>query len=143
MTNHVTLQIKEFLESMNLNFKIMEHEPTPTSQIAAKVRGTSESQGAKALVLRSRGNFLMCVLPGNLKVDLAKVRRLIGEKSLSMATPEEVEKVTGCKIGGVPPFGNLFNIPIYLEKNILRNEEIAFNAGTQTISMIMKIILKL
>ena len=127
--NNVTKQIKELLESMNFNYKLLEHEPTPTSQIAAKVRGTSESQGAKAIVLRSRGKFLICVLPGNRKIDLAKMRAVIGEKSLSMATPDEVLKATGCVVGGVPPFGNLFSIPVYLDKSMLKNDEIAFNAG--------------
>lgn len=131
-------EIKEFLDKHKVKYKVEDHEPTPRSEDAAKVRGTSIEQGAKALVFRSKGNFLMCVLSGHKKVDLDKVRLIIGEKRLSLASPDEVKKVTGCVIGSVPPFGNLFNIPLYVDKSILKNEEIAFNAGMLTRSIIMK-----
>lgn len=80
----------------------------------------------------------MCVLPGNRKVDLEKMRALLGEKRLSLATPEEVLHVTGCVIGSVPPFGNLFGIPVYVDRSLLHNSEIAFNAGMLTRSIVMK-----
>jgi Ala-tRNA(Pro) deacylase len=134
----VTEEIRKFLDSMGIKYRIMEHEPTPTSEIAAKVRGTSLEQGAKALVFRSKGKFLMCVLPGNRKVNMKKVRRIIGQESLSLATADEVLKVTHSIVGGVSPFGNLFGIPVYVDKSLLKNEEVVFNAGKQTVSIMIK-----
>ncbi len=135
----VTEKIKEFLDSKNIKYKVMEHEPTPTSEIAAKVRGTSLDQAAKALVFRSEGKFLMCVVPGNSKVEFKKVKHIIKSDSLSLADRHEVEEITETLPGGVPPFGNLFDIPIYLDKKLFDNQEIVFNAGKQTVSIMMKL----
>ena len=55
-----------------------------------------------------------------------------------MASTEEVEKISGAQIGGVPPFGNLFNVPVYVDESFLNEEEIAFNAGSKEKSIIMK-----
>jgi len=135
---NVVEEIKNLLDKNKISYKIFEHEPTPTSEIASRVRGTPLERGAKALVLRSRGRFLMCVLPGNRKIDFRKVKKMIGSRKLSLATAEEVKNITNCVIGGVPPFGNLFNIPVYVDKRLLNNEFIDFNAGLQTISIEMK-----
>ncbi len=70
---------------------------------------------------------------------VSKTRSILATDSLSFASPEEVLQVTNCKVGGVPPFGNLFNIPVYLDKGMLENVIMDFNAGLQTVSMEMKV----
>jgi len=134
----VTQEIRKFLDSKGVKYKVMYHDPTPTSEIAAKIRGTTLEQAAKALVFRSKGKFLMCVLPGNMKVELNKVRNILDEKSLSLASYEEVERITYTKPGGVAPFGNLFDIPVYMDRHLLNQDELVFNAGKQTVSIMMK-----
>ncbi len=137
MSEAVFQKIKSLLDAHKIKYKILEHEPTPTSEIAAKVRGTSEGQGAKAMVLRSKGNFCMFVLPGNEKINFELAKAIIHQKSISFAAPSEVLEVTDCEVGSVPPFGNLFNIPLFVEKSLLKNREIAFNAGLATRSIII------
>ncbi len=132
-------QIQQFLDQRKIHYDVMDHAPTPRSEDAARVRGTKIEEGAKALVFRSKGRFLMCVLSGHTKVDLEKMRMVLGEKSLSLATAEEVKEVTGCVIGSVPPFGNLFQIPLYVDRSLLKNETMSFNAGMLTRSMTMKV----
>ncbi|MBI2671574.1 hypothetical protein HYX16_01440 [Candidatus Woesearchaeota archaeon] len=136
--DQVFIEIKELLDKSKVKYKVLDHEPTPTSKDAARVRGTKEEQGAKALILRSKGNFLLCVLPGNERIGLKKLRMIINQKSLSLAAKEEVKEVTKCVPGEVPPFGNIFNIKTYADRSLLKNEEIAFNAGLMTRSIIMK-----
>ncbi|HLD02741.1 MAG TPA: YbaK/EbsC family protein [Candidatus Nanoarchaeia archaeon] len=131
-------EIKKLLDSKDIKYKSFEHEPTPTSEIAAKVRGVSLETGAKAMILRSKGNFCMCVLRANNKIDFKKMKSILNTGSVSFATAEEVKKVTDCIPGGVPPFGNLFNIPVYADRNLFKNEIINFNAGLQTFSIQMK-----
>ncbi|MEK6904496.1 MAG: YbaK/EbsC family protein [Nanoarchaeota archaeon] len=135
---NVVESIKKILEKNKVEFKLFEHEPTPTSEIAAKVRGVDLKTGAKAMVLRYKGNFCMCVLRATEKIDFKKMKTILNTKSISFATAEEVKKVTDCIPGGVPPFGNLFNIPVYADKQIFDNKVINFNAGTQTQSIQMK-----
>lgn len=131
-------EIKNLLDSKGYDYKISDHEPTPTSTDAARIRGTPIEQGAKAIVLRSEGRFLMCVLPGNRKIDFRKIKAILNSGSVSLATPDEVFKTVHCKIGSTPPFGNIFKIPLYIEKSLLLNDSISFNAGLLTRSITMK-----
>src|SRR3989344_8756300 len=132
-------RIRQLLDSSNINYKYFEHEPTPTSEIASKVRGVPLDQGAKAMVLRSEGKFFMVVLQAHRKIDFSKMKNILSTKSVSFATHEEVEQVTGCIPGGVPQFGNLFNIPVYADKGITEIDTINFNAGLQTVSIQMNV----
>ncbi|PIN81153.1 hypothetical protein COV13_02155 [Candidatus Woesearchaeota archaeon CG10_big_fil_rev_8_21_14_0_10_32_9] len=59
-------------------------------------------------------------------------------KSASLASPEEVYEKTTCVIGSVPPFGTLFNLEVYVSKDILNQEIIFFSAGTHNDSIKMK-----
>ena len=81
----------------------------------------------------------MLVLPAHKKIDFGKVKTMLNSKSVSFATAEEVQKVTQCIPGGVPPFGNLFGIPVYMDRELLENTVINFNAGLQTVSIEMKV----
>ncbi len=69
---------------------------------------------------------------------LDKVKQVLQTESAVLATPEEVQKITDCVPGSVPPFGNLFNIPVFVDPSLLANELIDFNAGETTVSILMK-----
>lgn len=131
--------IKKLLDTHKISYKCWTHEPVHTSEEAARIRGTPLESGAKALVLRSEGKFLMVVIAGDKKIDLKKVKKAIESDRLSLAMPEEVFQVTQCKIGSVPPFGNLFSIPVYLDQSLLRSPIINFNAGRHDTSIAMNI----
>jgi Ala-tRNA(Pro) deacylase len=131
--------IKKILDENKIQYKCWTHLPVHTSEEAAKIRGTSLESGAKALVLRSEGKFLMVVIAGDKKMDMKKVKQAIKSSRLSLATPEEVLHVTNCEIGSVPPFGNLFSIPVYLDRSLLRSPIINFNAGRHDTSIAMSV----
>ncbi len=95
--------------------------------------------GAKALIFRTEGKFLMLILSGDKQVDMSALRMVLKTKSLSLATPDEALQVTHCTIGSIPPFGNLFGIPVYVDKSLWRNETIYFNAGRHDTSIGIKI----
>jgi Ala-tRNA(Pro) deacylase len=62
---------------------------------------------------------------------------LLGTRTLRFATPEELLALTGCVPGAVPPFGNLFGLPVLVDEALAAREEIAFNAGSNDVSMVM------
>jgi len=132
-------QIKNLLDKNSINYKVLTHEPVHTSKEAAAIRGVDLSSGAKALVFRSKGEFVMVVIAGDKRVDMKKLKRVLSSQSVSLAHPDEVLEVTHCKIGSVPPFGNLFQIPTFLDRSLFRNEIINFNAGRFDTSITMKI----
>ncbi len=146
MGRDVFERIKKLLGENKINYKVLEHEPTPTSQKAAEVRESlmgipreqALKQGAKAMIIRSHGRFYQFVLSAEKKIDFNKIKKILNTDSASLASPEQVQEITNCIPGAVPPFGNLFNIKVYADKSLLQYDEIDFNAGEQTISIFMK-----
>lgn len=140
----VVNKIKELLTKNNFWFETFEHEPVKTSEEAAKIRqGYTLKQGAKAMIIRSKNGqerkFVMLVLPGDLRFDNDKVKKILNVKDIRFATPEEINGITeGIQIGGVPPFGNLFNIEVVADPKLFENEKIVFNAGDRSFSISMK-----
>jgi len=118
-------------------FDPYEHEAVRTSEEAAKVRNTPLAEGAKALLLYADQKPVMVVISGDRKLDTKAFKSVFGVRDLRMATPEEVEKVTGVTIGAVPPFGHIFGIPLYMDAAIRANSHVSFNAGLHTRSIRM------
>ena len=131
--------IKELLDTNGILYQVLEHEPVYTSEQAARVRGVDLKTGVKALVLKTKwGDLIMGLVAADRRFDLKKLAKIVGAKSLRLANPQEVLKKTGCEIGSVHPFGNLHNLPTYLDASILENDTVNFNAGLHTVSIQMK-----
>ncbi|MBI5127442.1 hypothetical protein HZA76_03215 [Candidatus Roizmanbacteria bacterium] len=138
-------KIKDLLNKNNLWFETFEHEAVRTSEEAAKTRpGYSLKQGAKAMIVRVKNNesdkkFVMLVFPADLRFDNNKVKTTLRVKDIRFATPDEINKVTsGVEIGGVPPFGNFFNVEMIVDPKLFENEKIVFNAGDRRYSIAIK-----
>lgn len=124
------------IEANGCEFETQHHEPTPTSQDAARVRGVELHAGAKALVVRgdkTKKHYLF-VMPADFKLDGPAVRALIGERISFAKGPEAV---TGCVPGSVPPFGSILGLQTYVDSRLADNEIIHFNAGSLTNSVSM------
>jgi Ala-tRNA(Pro) deacylase len=102
------------------------------------VRGTRLEEGAKALVVRAADRYVHLVLPAHRRADNAVLRGLLGTRTLRFATPEELLELTGCAPGAVPPFGNLFGLPVLVDEELAGLERIAFNAGGNAVSITMR-----
>ncbi|MDO8497578.1 MAG: YbaK/EbsC family protein [bacterium] len=143
MTYHpVVTQIINLLKEHSMWYETFKHEPVLTSEEAAKVRtGYTLSQGAKALILKTykasrEEEFIMVVVPGDKKFSGSKVKKLLQVKDVRFASTDEISQITnGVEIGGVPPFGNLFNLKVIVDPVLLENEKIIFNAGDRRFSV--------
>jgi prolyl-tRNA editing enzyme YbaK/EbsC (Cys-tRNA(Pro) deacylase) len=127
-----------WLAAAGVPFRRLEHAPVRTSAEAAAVRGTSLAAGAKALVVRADGRAVHLVLPADRRVDNGRLRQLLGTRAVRFVTPAELATLTGCVPGGVPPFGNLFGLEVLVDEGLTQAGEIAFNAGSPTVSVIMR-----
>jgi Ala-tRNA(Pro) deacylase len=133
----VAARLERWLREEGARFRLFEHAPVFTSEEASRVRGTPIEAGAKALVLMAHDRPVHVVLPGHRRVDNARLRAILGTRTLRFATPEELLALTGCVPGAVPPFGNLFGLPVFVDAELAGREEIAFNAGSNTVSIVM------
>ncbi len=131
-------KIKAFLDQNNVSYEFKEHEPVRTSEEAAAVRGEDIKIGAKALLLKAGTEFILAVISAAKRIDSKALKRILGIKSLRFATADEVKAKTGCVPGGVPPFAQVFGLKLIVDKSIMQNEYMAFNAGEQTKSLKMK-----
>ncbi len=134
----MTERLVRWLGEEGVAVAVLEHAPVFTSEQAAQVRGTPIEAGAKALVLLAADEPVHVVLPAHRRVDNARVRALVGTRTLRFATAEELLKLTGCVPGAVPPFGNLFGLPVLADEELARREDIAFNAGSNSVSIVMR-----
>jgi Ala-tRNA(Pro) deacylase len=141
----IVFKIRSLLEENAIPYSYFEHSPVRTSQEAHALRpGYTLSQGAKALIMRIKlrdgsYTFVQCIIPADRKIDGRKVQKLLDGKSITFATEEESSKITdGIEFGGIPPFGNLFKIPVYVDPLLFQNEEILFNCGDRSATIIMK-----
>jgi Cys-tRNA(Pro) deacylase len=130
--------IIKMLENKKIKFDHYEHEPVYNSEDAAKIRGTKVHQGAKALILQADKEFIVLVLPADLKADLEVMKKKLGFEKLVMASKDSVKGKTGLEVGSIPPFGSVMKLRTYVDSRLSDNEEIAFNAGRHDRSVKMK-----
>ena len=131
--------IRKHLDKNNVPYSLSVHEPVYTSMQAAKIRKVELKTGVKALVLKTKeGNFILGLVAADKKINFTKLAKILETKSLQLALPNEVLKITGCEVGSVHPFGNLYNLPTYLDISILENDMVNFNAGLHTVTIQMK-----
>ena len=136
----IVSSIRSLLDECSVSYTYMEHEPGVTSEEMVVIRKDfSLSEGAKALILMTDTDCIQVVIPGNMKFKNSKLRKLIHTKNIRFATAEELTAITnGILPGAVPPFGILFNIPVYADKKLFENNRIVFNCGERTASIAMK-----
>ena len=130
-------RLGEFLTQRGVPHDVLRHVPVYTSEEAARVRNTSLSSGAKALVCKADDRFVLIVLPADRKLESKLTRKTLGIKSLRFASRDEVEQLTGLAPGSIPPFGSLFGLPTFCDAKLADQPRINFNAGDHAISVQM------
>ncbi|MFU0912072.1 YbaK/prolyl-tRNA synthetase associated domain-containing protein [Kluyvera intermedia] len=142
ITFNIHQRLLALLDAQLARYRVMEHEAVGKCEAVSEIRGTALGQGAKALVCKVKGNgvnqHVLAILPANQQADLARLARHIGGLKASLASPAEVDALTACVFGAIPPFSfhnalRLVADPLLFE----RFDEIAFNAGSLDKSVIL------
>ncbi len=132
--------IRALLDEHGVVYRHVHHEPTPTSADAARARGEPLAVGGKALVIRAGDAAHLFVLSAARRLDSAAVRRVLGVKRARFATADELLALTGLVPGSVPPFGApILPLPLFVDRSVLDNDRIAFNAASLTDSIVMPV----
>jgi Cys-tRNA(Pro) deacylase len=124
-------RVREYLQRKNPHLKIIEFDvDTSTSYLAAQALGTEVGQIAKSILFKTKDErFLMVVSAGDVKLDSKAVKELAGSR-VRMAHPDEVQEMTGFKVGGVCPFALRTEMDIYLDESLKRYDVVYAAAGT-------------
>jgi Ala-tRNA(Pro) deacylase len=132
-------RIRKIMEEKKIPIECTEHVPVYTIPAAALALGVKESQTVKSLVLKTKEEkFVVLILPGDKKMDWKLLAQQLKTKKLEFAKPEEVLKLIGCEVGCVPPFGHLTDLPIYMDKELLKKDVLYFNPGVHNKSFKVK-----
>lgn len=124
-------KLKAFLDSQSVRYVRIIHSPAYTAQETAQAARMPGSELAKTVMVKLDGTMAMAVLPANRKVILDDLREATGAAEAKFATEREFRDLfPGCETGAMPPFGNLFDMDVYVSPSLADDADIAFNAGT-------------
>ncbi len=130
----ILAMLREFLEANNVPYSVHSHPEVYTAQEIAALQHVKGRMLAKVVMARSGADFVMLVLPADRRVDFGKLRAL-GFAEIRLAQEAEFANIfPGCDVGAMPPFGNLYGLPVYVDAMLERDDEIVFNAGTHTLT---------
>jgi Ala-tRNA(Pro) deacylase len=123
--------LMEYLDRHNVRYVVITHSPAFTAQGVAGMAHIPGKELAKTVMVRLDGKLVMAVVPAMLHVDLALLKKASNAGTAAVATEDEFRlRFPECETGAMPPFGNLFGMPVYADENLAKDKEIAFNAGT-------------
>ena len=127
----MNIRLREFLENEKVPFQHEVHRTAYTAQEVAAEEHIPGKMMAKTVVIRADDRFALAVLPASNRTDLAKLRAALGAQDVRLATELEFTGLfPDCEVGAMPPFGNLYGVPVYVEASLAKDDEIVFNAGT-------------
>lgn len=123
--------VTRYLEEQGVSYEVVEHEATGTAADDARAAGVAADDAAKTVVLRDGDNDRLVVIPASQRLDLHKVRELLGaSKSLRLATEDEIGTDFGpFEVGAVPPFGPLVDAPEVIDSRVLDHERVLCAGG--------------
>jgi Ala-tRNA(Pro) deacylase len=129
-------RLESYFRENGVVFEVQEH---PTAFTAQKIAASEHVPGrmfAKVVMAKADDDLVMLVLPAPSVVDVARVSEVLGGKEVRMAREAEFASAfPDCEAGAMPPFGNLYDMPAYVDRTLGRNERIVFQAGTHTVTM--------
>lgn len=124
-------KLKDFLDSEGVKYVAITHSPAFTAQEVAASAHIPGKDMAKTVMVKLDGQMAMAVLPASQSVDFEKLADVAGADSADLAAEEDFRDLFGeCEVGAMPPFGNLYDMDVYVEESLTEDEEIAFNAGS-------------
>ncbi len=133
-------QIKDFLGSRGISYRVVAHPQQFTASRVAEAQHVSGKELAKSVMVVADDRLVMAVVPANERLDIEKLGQLLAAASVRLANENEFrERFPGCEVGAEPPFGQLYDVPVWLDASFEEHPTITFNAGTHTDSIQMSL----
>ena len=128
----VVERLRRFLDAEGVAYATMPHTEAFTAQQLAVAARVGARQVAKVVAVREEGGaHLMVVLPASCRLDLAALRRAAGRRRLSLVRESDMGRLfPDCETGAMPPVGNLYGLPVFIDACFQRDADIVFPAGS-------------
>jgi Ala-tRNA(Pro) deacylase len=134
----ILVRLKTYLEENGVDYQVLYHPRVYTAQEVAAVQHVSGKELAKVVMIKVDNELAMMVLPASCMLDMDKLKRLFQGRRTKLALEEEFQGLfPDCEIGAMPPFGNLYDLQVYVDTALAEQPHIVFQAGShvETISM--------
>jgi len=126
-------KLVDYLDQNEVRYVTIDHSKAYTAQEIAAAAHISGDELAKPVMVKLGGDLAMAVLPASLQVDFEALAREAGVEEAKLASEEEFEGLfPDSELGAMPPFGNLYDLPVYMDRALEEDEKIAFSGGTHS-----------
>ena len=123
-------RVQRILTEFNSNIEVIElNSSARTALEAASSLGCEVGAIIKSLLFKTEQNFTLCLVAGDKKASLNKIKKILKKKDVSMASASDVKNITGFTIGGVSPVGHLNKIDILIDHSLERFNQLFAAAG--------------
>lgn len=127
----VSVKLVQFLKDKGVEYEVLPHTVSYTAQETAASVHTPGKEVAKSVVVTDGSEYVMAVVDAPHQVDLKKFAALSGMKKPHLASEDRLREIfPDCEPGAMPPFGNLYDIKVFVDKTLEEDEAITFNAGS-------------
>src|SRR5215469_3132497 len=129
-------RLEEYFHSQHVPFQVQQHERSYTAQEVAASEHIPGKMVAKVVMVFADDRMVLLALPASHVVDFSWAKRALGAKHLRLASETEFAAAfPDCEVGTMPPFGNLYDLPVYVDRSLAEDETIVFPVGTHTETM--------
>ena len=130
LNNEPVKRVQEFIKKFNPELKVVVLDTTARTAIdAANSLNCEVGAIVKSLLFKTDNNFLICLISGDRRCSLNKLKKILQKKDVSMASAEEVKNNTGFSIGGVAPIAHKYKLDVFVDKSLSRFVHIFAAAG--------------
>jgi Ala-tRNA(Pro) deacylase len=129
----IVKKLKDFLDEQGVEYVSITHSKAFTAQKIAASAHIPGKEVAKTVMVKIDGKMAMAVLPASYRVDFDLLKGALGAKKVDLAQEKEFSSIfPNCEVGAMPPFGNLWDLGVFVAESLAENKEIVFNAGSHT-----------
>ena len=124
-------ELKQFLDENNIKYVTVTHSTAYTAQEVAALTHTKGKDFAKTVMVMLDGMLAMTVVPASYQVDMSRLKEGSRANTVALASESEFRpRFPGCETGAMSPFGNLFDMEVFVDESLTKDLEITFNAGS-------------
>ncbi len=132
----VLKRLQTYLDSHKIPYEVVSHSVAYSARRTAEALHVPGDMFAKVVIVKADQRFVMAVVPSTWRVDFKRLEEALGSRHVRLATEHELADLCpDCEVGTMPPFGNLYNMDVYVDQLLTQDEQILFDAGTHTGAM--------
>jgi Ala-tRNA(Pro) deacylase len=126
----IAQKLKSYLDEKKIRYHVLAHHERYTAPEIAQELHVPGHMMTKVVIVKADGRETVVAIDANSRVDLEALGRALGAKAVELATEDEIrQRFPDCEVGAMPPFGNLWDLPVVVDRRLANDEEIVFEAG--------------